>query len=200
MVKAVDGGAGPMWEQIFTSLSPGLTADDAALEQAAAALDFALPDSYRGFCKSCGVGLAGAQFRIAVPAAFEAVDLVNQAGVIAHSVGAAVRMLQDEPNPHRFDVDGDDPSVIERACFFGAGEDGSFLFWDVSGSGPEYDIWVLAPDLEAVRFGGESLTDFFTRAMAPSAALVLGPGGDPLPARFDGFSEATLARSAQIAP
>lgn len=189
-----------MWEQVFTSLSPGMTADDAALDRAAGELGFALPDSYRAFCKACGVGLAAEQFRIAVPSPFEASDLVGQAGIIAHSVGAAVRMLEDGAEPHRFEVEGDDPSVIERACFFGAGDDGSFLFWDVAGSGEEYDIWLLSPDLETVRFGGESLTDFFAQITAPSAALVLGPGADPLPARFEGFSEATLTRSPRTAP
>ena len=189
-----------MWEQVFTSLAPGLTADDAALDRAAAELGFPLPGSYRGFCRTCGVGLAGGQFRIAVPVPFEASDLVTQAGIVAHSVGAAVRMLEDGAEPHRFEIEGDDPSVIERAFFFGAGEDGSFLFWDVSGSGDEYDIWLLAPDLESVRFGGDSLTDFFARVTAPSAAVILGPGAEPLPARFEGFSETTLTRSAQTEP
>lgn len=59
---------------------------------------------------------------------------------------------------------------------------------------------VLAPDLVTVRFGGESLTDFFTSVTAPSAALVLGPGAEPLASRFEGFSEATLARSVQADP
>ena len=45
--------------------------------------------------------------------------------------------------------------------------------------------------------GGESLDDFFTRVAAPSAALVLGPGAEPLPARFEGIAEATLARTEQ---
>jgi hypothetical protein len=186
-----------MWEQVFTSLSPGFAADEAALDRAAEALGFALPASYRAFCCDCGIGLAAAQFRIAVPAPFPASDLATQAGIIAHSVGAAVTMLEDRGETHRFDVEGGDAAVIERACFFGVAEDGGFLFWDVSGSGEEYDIWMLAPDLEAIRFGGESLTDFFSRVTGPSAALVLGPGTEPLPARFEGFSEATLARSAQ---
>jgi hypothetical protein len=189
-----------MWERLFTSLTPGLTADAAALDRAAAELGFALPASYRSFCQTCGVGLAAERFRIAVPVPFEASDLLSQAGLIAHSVGAAVQMLEDGSEPHRFDVEGDDPSVVERACFFGAGEDGSFLFWDVSGSGDEYDIWLLAPDLVSVRFGGESLFDVFTRITGSSAALILGPGEEPLPARFEGFSEATLARTAQVAP
>jgi hypothetical protein len=186
-----------MWEQVFTSLSPGLTADDAALDRAAEELGFALPASYRAFCRACGIGLAGGQFRIAVPAPFEASDLVTQAGIIAHSVGAAVTMLETEGEPHQFDVEGGDASIIERACFFGVAEDGGFLFWDVSGTGEEYDIWLLAPDLEAIRFGGESLIDFFGRVTGPSAALVLGPGTEPLPARFEGFSEAILVRGTQ---
>ncbi|MCJ2124850.1 SMI1/KNR4 family protein [Methylobacterium sp. J-077] len=185
-----------MWEQVFTSLSAGFPGQPADLDRAAAELGFPLPASYRSFCETCGIGLAGEQFRIAVPAPFEASDLATQAGVIAVSVGNAVAMLEANGEPHRFDVEDGDPAVIERACFFGAGEDGSFLFWDVAGSGEEYEIWLLAPDLETVRFGGESLVDFFTRVTGPSAALVLGPGATPLPAWFEGISEATLARGA----
>ncbi|WP_457106394.1 SMI1/KNR4 family protein [Methylobacterium sp. P5_C11] len=189
-----------MWEQVFVSLTPGFIPDAAGFDRAAAELGFALPASYRDFCRTCGVGLAGGQFRIAVPAPFGACDLATQANLIAHSVGAAVAMLEDGSEAHRFDVEGGDPDIVERACFFGAGEDGSFLFWDVAGTEGEYDIWLLAPDLVTVRFGGESLTDFFTRVTAPSAALVLGPGAEPLASRFEGFSEATLARSAQADP
>jgi len=188
-----------MWEQVFTSLSAGFTAQPADLDRAAAELGFPLPASYRSFCETCGIGLAGEQFRIAVPAPFEASDLATQAGIIAISVGNAVAMLEDGDAAHRFDVEDGDPAVIERACFFGLGEDGSFLFWDVVGTGEEYDIWLLAPDLETVRFGGESLTDFFGRVTRPSAALVLGPGATPLPARFEGIAEATLARGTGVA-
>lgn len=186
-----------MWKQVFEDLAPGFVPDAAALDRAAEALGFSLPASYRAFCETCGVGVAAGQFRVAVPAPFEACDLVSQAGLIAHSVGAAVAMLEAGSEPHRFDVEGGEASVVERACFFGAGEDGSFLFWDVSGTDGEYDIWLLAPDLETVRFGGESLDDFFTRITGPSAALILGPGAEPLPARFEGITEATLARAAQ---
>lgn len=189
-----------MWERIFTSLSPGFVPDETALDRAAAELGFALPDSYRTFCGTCGVGLAGEQFRIAVPGPYEASDLITQAGILAHSVGDAIGMLEDGAEPHRFDVEGGDPAIVERACFFGRSEDGGLLFWDVTGSGPEYDIWLLAPDLETIRFGGESLTDFFTRVTSPAAALVLGPGSEPLPARFEGVSETTLARSTQAEP
>lgn len=189
-----------MWERIFTSLSPGFTPPEAELDRAAAELGFPLPDSYRSFCRACGVGLAGEQFRIAVPGPYEASDLITQAGILAHSVGTAIGMLEDGPEPHRFDVEGGDPAVVERACFFGRGEDGGLLFWDVSGSGPEYDVWLLAPDLETIRFGGESLADVFTRVTGPMAALVLGPGSEPLPARFEGVTEATLARSLQAKP
>ena len=188
-----------MWEQVFTSLSAGFLAQPADLDRAAAELGFPLPASYRSFCETCGIGLAAAQFRIAVPAPFEASDLATQAGVIAVSVGNAVAMLERDGEPHRFDFEDGDPAVIERACFFGAGEDGSFLFWDVAGATDEYDIWLLAPDLETVRFGGENLADFFDRVTRPSAAIVLGPGATPLPARFDGIAEATLARGAGLA-
>ncbi len=189
-----------MWERVFTSLVPGFTPDEAALDRAAAELGFPLPDSYRDFCRACGVGVAGGQIRIAVPAPFEASDLSTQAGVIAHSIGAAVRLLEDGAEPHRFDVEDGDPGVVERACFFGQGEDGSFLFWDVSGSGAEYDIWLLAPDLETVRFGGETLFDFFAQVTGPTAALILGPGMEPLPARFEGIPAAILGRSVQAEP
>jgi hypothetical protein len=200
MVKAVDETSGTIWKRVFTALSPGLTADDAALDRAAEALGFPLPDSYRDFCRACGVGLAGDQIRIAVPVPFAASDLATQAGIIAHSIGAAVHMLEAGGEPHRFDVEGGDAGVVERACFFGAAEDGSFLFWDVTGRGGEYDIWLLAPDLETVRHAGETLVDLFTRVTGPSAALVLGPGSAALPARFEGFSAAILARSAEAAP
>ena len=106
-------------------------------------------------------------------------------------------MLGNGDEPHRFDVEDGDPAVVERACFFGRGEDGGLLFWDVTGSGPEYDIWLLDPDLTTIRFGGESLAAFFTQVTSPSAALVLGPGFEPLPARFEGVAEAILARSTQ---
>lgn len=188
-----------MWEQIFTSLSPGFVPDDTELDRAAAELGFALPDSYRSFCRACGVGLAGEQFRIAVPGPYEASDLITQAGILAHSVSAAIGMLEDGAELHRFDVEGGDPAIVERACFFGRGEDGGLLFWDVSGTGPEYEIWLLAPDLETIRFGGESLNDFFTRVTVP-AALVLGSGSEPLPARFEGVAEAILACSTQADP
>ena len=186
-----------MWAHVFTSLSPGFTPDESALDRAAAEIGFPLPTSYRSFCQACGVGLAAEQFRIAVPGPFEACDLITQAGVIAHSIASAIGMLADGAEPHRFDVEDGDPSIVERACFFGHGEDGSFLFWDVSGSDGEYDIWLLAPDLETIRFGGETLADFFATITAPTALLVLGTGAEPLPARFEGITEATLARSAQ---
>lgn len=189
-----------MWERIFASLSPGFTPGEAELDHAAAELGFALPTSYRSFCRTCGVGLAGEQIRIAVPGPYEASDLFTQAGIIAHSVGSAIGMLGDGDEPHRFDVEGGDPAVVERACFFGRGEDGGLLFWDVTGSGPEYDIWLLDPDLTTIRFGGESLDDFFTRVTSPSAALVLGPGFEPLPARFEGVAETILARSTRADP
>lgn|GEM_PF-1393302 len=193
----MDNEVESMWERVFTSLSPGFIPDEAALDLAAAELGFPLPASYRSFCRTCGVGLAGGQFRIAVPAPFEACDLITQAGVIAHSVGSAIGLLADGAEPHRFDVEDGDPSVVERACFFGHGEDGSFLFWDVSGSDGEYDIWVLGPDLETIRFGGETLADFFATVTAPAALLVLGTSAEPLPQRFEGFTEVTLARSVQ---
>ncbi|MDP4003094.1 SMI1/KNR4 family protein [Methylobacterium sp. NEAU K] len=188
-----------MWERVFENLSPGFTAGPAALDQAAAELGFPLPASYRSFCETCGIGVAGAQFRVAVPAPFEPCDLATQAGIIAYSVGSAVQKLEDGAEPHHFEVEGGDPAMIERGCFFGAGEDGSFLFWDVSGTGEEYDVWLLAPDLETIRFGGESLADFFGRVTGPGAALVLGPGMEPLPASFEGISEATLARGGCVA-
>ena len=186
-----------MCEQVFTSLSPGFTADDAALDRAAAELGCALPASYRAFCRACGIGLAGGDVRIGGPAPVAASVRPTPAGGYTPRGRAAVSMLDDGAEPHRFDVEGGDAGVIERAFFFGAGADGGFLFWDVSGTGEEYDIWLLAPDLETIRFAGESLTDFFQRVTSPSAALVLGPGAEPLPRRFEGFSEAILARSTQ---
>ncbi|MGT2477820.1 hypothetical protein ACU4GR_00690 [Methylobacterium oryzae CBMB20] len=48
-----------MWEQVFADLAPGFVPEAAALDRAAEALGFALPDSYHAFCRTCGVGLAG---------------------------------------------------------------------------------------------------------------------------------------------
>ena len=56
-----------MWDKVFEELAPGFVPDAAALDRAAEALGFALPASYRDFCRSCGVGLAGGPFRVAVP-------------------------------------------------------------------------------------------------------------------------------------
>ncbi len=119
--------------------------------------------------------------------------------MIAVSVGNAVAMLEGDGEPHRFDVEDGDPAVIERACFFGAGEDGSFLFWDVAGATDEYDIWLLAPDLEDRAFRRREPRRLLRPRDPTSAAIVLGPGRDAASARFDGIAEATLARGAGLA-
>ncbi|MGU3538279.1 SMI1/KNR4 family protein [Methylobacterium sp. A54F] len=189
-----------VWAEIFTTLRQGHPSSEADLARAEAELGFSLPESYRGFCRTCGAGLAGGQIRIATPVPFEAADLVTRAGLIAHSVGEAIRLVDANPTlgfePHRFDVEGGEAEVLERACFFGTTEDGAFLFWDVQGTG-EFDVWVLAADLESVRFGGEDLTEFFRRVQGAAAAQVLGPGAEPLPPHFEGTDTGILARAGE---
>ena len=101
---------------------------------------------------------------------------------MAHSIGA---VLSDRPD-HGFEVEGDDPSVVERACFFGRSEAGEFLFWDVVPGRPEYEIWVMGADLESVRFGGADLGDLLRRVQGPAVRGILGMGAAPLPSTFAG--------------
>ena len=188
-----------MWNTVFANLRPGYLSTERDLARAEAELGFPLPESYRGFCTACGAGLANGHFRIATPTPYEASDLVVRSALIAHSIGEAVRTLDAASGePHRFAVEDGDETILERACFFGEGEDGSFLFWDVTGTG-EYDVWLLAPDLESVRFAGETLPDVFTMARTAGGALLLGAGAEPLPATFEGIDEAVLARGADLA-
>ncbi|MDR7037204.1 hypothetical protein J2X36_001951 [Methylobacterium sp. BE186] len=187
-----------MWQAVFGDLRPGCPSSEAEIARAEEELGFALPDSYRSFCRDCGAGLAGGLIRIATPLPFEAADLVTRGGLIAHSVGSAAQALAANPafadRPFRFDVAGDDPSVLDRAFFFGETLDGAFLFWDVRGTG-EYDIWVMGADLESVRFGAESLDELFRALQGPRAGAILGPEAEPLPSRFEGIEEAVLARA-----
>ena len=185
-----------MWSEVFAALRPGRVSTEVEIAAAESELGFPLPESYRSFCRACGAGLAGGAVRIATPLPYPAADLVVRAEVIAHGIQTALELLDTPP---AFAVEGEDPAVLERACFFGEAEDGSFLFWDVSGETDaagriEYDIWVLAPDLEAVRYGGESLDAFFRRAQGEGAGGMFGEASEPLPAIFDGIEEAVLAR------
>ncbi|KQT16546.1 hypothetical protein ASG40_17780 [Methylobacterium sp. Leaf399] len=171
-----------MWDAVFATLRPGVVCDDEALTRAEAALGFPLPESYRSFCRTCGAGLAGGHIRIAVPDQAEGADLVSVAEVIAHGVAAA----RAEHEIGVFDVAGDDASVVDRACFFGRGEAGELLFWDVVPGRGEYEIWVLAADLESVRFGGADLADLLARLQGPAVRGILGLDAVPLPATFVG--------------
>lgn len=186
--------AGP-WSEVFADLRRGRVSEEGEIARAEDALGFPLPGSYRSFCRECGAGLAGGAIRVATPLPYPAADLAARAEVIAHSIQAALALLDAPP---AFSVEGDDPTVLERACFFAEAEDGSFLFWDVSGTG-EYDIWVLAPDLETVRFGGESLDAFFRRVQGEGVRTVLGEAAEPLPSLFEGIEDAVLARGAEPA-
>ncbi|GJE60845.1 SMI1/KNR4 family protein [Methylobacterium trifolii] len=191
-----------MWSAVFASLRQGSVSAEAEIARAEAELGFALPESYRSFCRDCGAGLACGHWRIATPTPFEGSDLVTRAGLIAHSVNDAIRLMGEAPelsaSPHAFAIEGDDPTIVERACFFGTGEDGSFLFWDVTGTG-EYDVWVMDPDLETVRFGGETLLDLMRRVQGASVTTVLGFGAEPLPSTFEGIDAAVLARADPLA-
>ncbi|AWN38063.1 SMI1/KNR4 family protein [Methylobacterium radiodurans] len=187
-----------MWAEIFAELRRGCPSDEAEMARAERELGFPLPESYRSFCCACGAGLAGGFVRVATPVPYPAADLVVRAELIAHSIQAAIGLLDAPP---AFAVEGDDPGVLDRACFFGETEDGHFLFWDVQGEDlagePEYDIWLLAPDLETVRFGGESLDALFRRLQGEGVRTVLGEAAEPLPSLFEGIEAAVLARGAE---
>ena len=171
-----------MWDAVFANLRPGIVCDEGALAQAEAALGFALPASYRSFSTTCGVGLAGGHLRIAVPGQADGADLLGASEAIAY--GVATARAEHDLGP--FDVEGDDAGVIERACFFGRGEAGELLFWDVVPGRDEYEIWVLGPDLESVRFGGNDLLDLMRRLQGPAVRGILGMASEPLPATFIG--------------
>jgi hypothetical protein len=171
-----------MWETVFAPCAPGPVSTQAELERAEADLGFALPESYRAFCRTLGAGLANGHFRVAIPSPDPEADLVGRSELMAHSISA---VLADRPD-HRFEVEGDDPGVIDRACFFGQTEAGEFLFWDVVPGRDEYEIWVLGADLEAIRFGGADLLDLMRRSRGPAVRGILGMGAEPLPAAFVG--------------
>ncbi|GJD46852.1 hypothetical protein AFCDBAGC_4737 [Methylobacterium cerastii] len=187
-----------MWNTVFERLHPGARSSEAEIARAEAELGFALPESYRSFCRACGAGLANGHFRIATPLPYPAADLVTRAEIVADSINAAIQALSAADTPHRFSIEDGDLSRLERACFFGEGDDGSFLFWDVSGAG-EYPIWVMAPDLETVRFGGDTLDAFFKRTQGLTILDVLGDGTPPLVSTFEGIEAAVLARAGEPA-
>jgi hypothetical protein len=171
-----------MWETVFAQGVAGPVTGEAELARAEAELGFPLPVSYRDFCRRWGAGLAAGHFRVLTPGPDPETDLVTGADLIAHSIGA---VLADRPG-HGFEVEGDDPTVVERACFFGRSEAGEFLFWDVVPDRSEYEIWVLGADLESVRFGGADLGDLMRRVQAPAVRGILGMGAAPLPSTFVG--------------
>jgi hypothetical protein len=187
-----------MWDGVFGEFRRGFASSEAEIARAEAELGFRLPDSYRSFCEACGAGRTNDHFRIATPLPFEPADLVTRANLIALSVSEALRALGANPDfadqPIRFEIEGGDEAILDRACFFGEGEDGAFLFWDVQGTG-EYDIWVMGADLESIRFGGETLVDFVRATQGAKIHTILGLAATPLPSRFDGIDEATLARA-----
>lgn len=171
-----------MWETVFTSFTPGPVSAQADLARAETEFGFALPESYRSFCLACGAGVAAGSFRVAVPSDDPETDVVGTSELMAHSIAAVLDRRED----HRFEVEGDDATVVERACFFGRSEGGEFLFWDVVPGRGEYEIWVLGADLESVRFGGADLADLMRRCQGPAVRGILGMGAEPLPATFVG--------------
>lgn len=194
-----------MWDAVFARLHPGARSSEAEMARAEAELGFPLPESYRSFCRDCGAGLANGHFRIATPLPYPAADLATRAVLIADSVNAAIRALSGADVPHRFDIEDGDLTRLDRACFFGEGEDGSFLFWDVQGAFPggdgagEYPVWVMAADLETVRFGGDSLDKLLRRTQGLAILDILGAGTAPLPSTFEGIEAAVLARAGDLA-
>ena len=188
-----------MWTSVFPELRPGLVSSEAEIARAETDLGFALPQSYKGFCRACGAGLIGGHVRVRTPVPVDGADLVGRAHLIAHTVALALDSLSEaglaRDEPHRFTVEGDaDAALMERACFFGETEGGDFLFWDVTPGFPEYDIWVLGADLETVRFGGRDLAAFVRGLQSLEILHVLGEGTAPLPARFEGDDAQALAR------
>ncbi|CAA2106487.1 hypothetical protein MBUL_03698 [Methylobacterium bullatum] len=176
-----------MWQTVFAEFTAGPKADPADLHRAETELGFPLPESYRSFCLDCGMGLACGALRIAIPSPTESADLVTRSELIAHSIASVLETREG----HRFEVEGDDPSVVERACFFGETEAGEFLFWDVVVGADqterrEYEIWVMGADLESVRFGGADLSDLMRRLQGPAVRGILGMGAEPLPSSFLG--------------
>lgn len=178
-----------MWEAVFSPCAPGPVATEAALDRAEAELGYGLPESYRAFCRTLGAGLANGYFRVAVPSDDPETDFLAQSELIAHSIASVIGERPD----HRFEVEGDDPAVVERAGFFGRSEAGEFLFWDVVPGRDEYEIWVLGADLESVRFGGADLVDLMRRSQGPAVRGILGMGAAPLPASFVGDGTAGAA-------
>jgi len=188
-----------MWDAVFPELRPGLVSSEAEIARAEAELGFALPESYKGFCRACGAGRIGGHVRLYTPVPVACADLVGRAPLIAHSVAAALDSLSEaglgRDEPHRFTVEGDaDAALMERACFFGETEGGDFLFWDVTPGFPEYDIWVLGADLESVHFGGRDLAALVRGLQSLEILHVLGEGTAPLPGRFEGDDAQALAR------
>lgn len=181
-IRVNAGGVRAMWETVFAQSTPGVRPGEAEIARAEAELGFPLPASYLSFCRTFGAGLANGHVRIATPTADAHTDLAARAEVIAHIVGTLV----GERPGHRFAVEGDDPTVVDRACFFGQTEAGAFLFWDVVPGRAEYEIWVLGADLESVRFGGADLADLLRRSQGPAVRGIFGLGAEPLPATFVG--------------
>ena len=83
---------------------------------------------------------------------------------------------------------------MERACFFGETEGGDFLFFDVTPGFPEYDVWVLAADLETVRFGGHDVAACLRAVLSLEVLGVLGEDASPLAPVFSGDDADALAR------
>ena len=191
-----------MWEGVFAEFRPGLAASETDLSRAEADLGFPLPLSYRAFARECGAGLIGGQVRVFVPGPVEEAALTARAHLISHSVAVAIDGMKENPltrdEPHRFTVEGDaDAALMERACFFGQTESGSFLFWDVVPEATEYEVWALAPDLETVHFGGADLVAFVKGLQDSEILHILGEGATPLPSLFEGDDAAALAALAQ---
>lgn len=188
-----------MWDGVFPEFRPGLRSSEADIARAEAALGFPLPPSYTAFARECGAGLINGEVRIATPLPIEAADIATQAHLISHAVAVGIESLKENPltrdEPFRFTIEGDaDAALMERACFFGTTEGGAFLFWDVVPEGGEYEIWALGADLETVHYGAADLLALARALQGTEILHILGPGANPLPARFDGDDAAALER------
>ncbi|GJE25318.1 SMI1/KNR4 family protein [Methylobacterium organophilum] len=187
-----------MWADVFSEFRPGLVSEPDEIARAEAELGFALPASYRSFCRDCGAGRIGGHLRLYTPLPIEAADLVVRAELIAHSIATAMGELSERGAAPGFALPAEAPAgLMDRACFFGETEGGDFVFFDVTPGFEEYDIFVLAADLETVRHGGADLRAFLRGLQGLDVIDILGEEAAPLPARFLGDDAAALAALGQ---
>ncbi len=190
-----------MWDGVFDEARPGVLSQADDIARAEAELGFRMPPSFRSFAETFGAGSIGGHLRLFTPLPIPEADLVARAHLISHAIATAIDGLAQtagaDDEPHRFTVEGDaDAALMERACFFGQTEAGAFVFFDVEPEAGkkngEFEIWVLAPDLETVHYGGSDLVAFVRGLTGDESGHILGVGMEPPPAVFVGDDAAAL--------